>query len=64
MLFPPCTEVGSETEGGREVAGSTEMLNIPSPIPEVDEALRDDLMLVCVYWLPSMTVTCDVLHCF
>ncbi len=39
----------SESEGGREVmAGSTEMLNIPSPIPEVDEALRDDLMLVCV----------------
>ncbi len=24
------------------------MVNIPSPIPEVDEALRDDLMLVCV----------------
>ncbi len=51
MQFPPplpCTELRSETEVGREVAGSTEMLNIPSPIPEVDEALRDDLMLVCV----------------
>ncbi len=42
------TDVKSESESGREVvAGSTEMLNIPSPIPEVDEALRDDLMLVC-----------------
>ena len=41
------TEVKSEVEAVREVAGSTEMLNIPSPIPEVDEALREELALVC-----------------
>ena len=37
----------SEVEAAREVAGSTEILNIPSPIPEVDEALREELTLVC-----------------
>jgi len=35
-------------EASREIAGSTEMINIPSPIPELDEPSRDDNNLVSI----------------
>ena len=31
-----------ESTGGREASGSEDMINIPSPIPEVDELMQND----------------------
>ena len=33
--------------GGREVSGSEDMINIPSPIPELDELIQNDDDKVC-----------------
>ena len=53
-----CTEFRSDLEGGGEVAGSTEMLNIPSPIPEVDEVSREEYTAVCVCVCVYVCVMC------
>ena len=48
------------------MAGSTEMLNIPSPIPEVDEVSREEQTMVCVWgWVGGEDVcvsTCVCVH--
>ena len=39
-----------ESGGGREVSGSEDTINIPSPIPELDELIQNDEDgKVCIY---------------